>query len=314
MFDLDCFLNELDKVYTGNPENLEALMKSGLKEAEYYQDAGSMLVILNELMGYYRVMSRYEDCEKTIARAGRIADEIGIQGTVNYAVMLLNMGTAWREMGKYEEAESCYDRVALILERELTEPDYRRATLYNNRSILYANTGRLREAKRDLERAMGLIRVLDESEIETAITHVNIGNICLRLQELEEGMEHMKEAVRIFEQKEGKKDSHYAAALSGMGEAYFRADRLAESASSYELALKEILSNYGENDYYKVTLRNLELVRSTIKRTEAVRKRKMKGMDISRAYYEEFGRSMLRERRIFVNISLQMRLWRRHIC
>lgn len=295
-FDLNGFLSELDKVYAESTERLEPFLQSGLAEARSCQDAGSMLVILNELMGYYRVMSRYEDCKKTIERTIRIADEMGLQGTVNYAVMLLNVGTAWRVMESNEEAEDCYDRAFQIMDRELKEPDYRKAALYNNRSILYANTGRLKEAKKDLECAMELIRVLDESEIEVAITHVNVGNICFGLQELEEGMAHMKEAVGIFEQKEGKKDPHYASALSGLGEAYFRTNRLAEAETCYETALEEILSNYGENDYYRVTLRNLELVRSTIKRVDAVRKQKMKGIDISKAYYEEFGKPMLEEK------------------
>lgn len=61
-------------------------------------------------------------------------------------------------------------------------------------------------------------------------------------------------------------------------------------------ALEEILANYGENDYYRVTVRNLELVRDTKKRAEAVRNQKLKGMDIARRYYEEYGKPMLEEK------------------
>lgn len=296
MFDRNRFLSELDHIYKEAPEKLEGFLKSGLEAARYCADPGSVLVILNELMGYYRVMSRFEDCERTIEEARRTADEMGIQGTVNYAVMLLNIGTAWRVMERYEEAEGCYEQAALILNREITEPDYRMATLYNNRSILYANTGRLAEAKGDLESAMKLIRTLEESETEVAITHVNLGNICFGMQEIDEGLEHMEAAVRIFEREEGRKDSHYSSALSGMGEAYFRMNRLEESAACYERALEEIRSNYGENEYYRVTQKNLELVRDTMRRIEAVRGRKIKGMELAKAYYEKYGRPMLREK------------------
>lgn len=84
--------------------------------------------------------------------------------------------------------------------------------------------------------------------------------------------------------------------MSGLGEGYFRKGELDKSIETYEKALQEILTNYGENDYYRVTVRNLELVRDTKKRAEAVRNQKLKGMDIARRYYEEYGKPMLEEK------------------
>ena len=81
-----------------------------------------------------------------------------------------------------------------------------------------------------------------------------------------------------------------------LGEGYFRKGELDKSIKTYEKALEEILANYGENDYYRVTVRNLELVRDTKKRAEAVRNQKLKGMDIARRYYEEYGKPMLEEK------------------
>ena len=57
MFDLNEFLLELDHMYATNPKGVEAYLKSGLEEAGKCLDAPAMLTILNELMGYYRVMS-----------------------------------------------------------------------------------------------------------------------------------------------------------------------------------------------------------------------------------------------------------------
>lgn len=169
------------------------------------EDYSSILVILNELMGYYRVMSRPKDCDACIRQALQTADAMGIQGTANYATMLLNIGTAQRVMGRMQEAEEQYQKAFAIYSREFTKPDYRMAALYNNRSILYAQTGRLQKARQDLEDAMKLIQSLDQSQTEIAITHVNTGNICFAMQDIAEGMRHMKEAVRIFELTEGKK-------------------------------------------------------------------------------------------------------------
>ena len=148
MFDLNGFLLELDHMYATNPKGVEAYLKSGLDEAGKCLDGPAMLTILNELMGYYRVMSKPEECEWCIEKAVRIAEKLGIQGTTDYATMLLNIGTAQRVMGQMDKAESNYEEAYAIFKEKLHEPDYRMATLYNNRSILYANTGRLKEAKR----------------------------------------------------------------------------------------------------------------------------------------------------------------------
>ncbi len=296
MFALNHFLEKLDKIYAENPKELEGFLKSGLSEASAWGDLSSVLVILNELIGYYRVMNNPEECGECIRKARQTADSMGIQGTVNYATMLLNIGTAQRVMGMMQEAEEQYEQVFEIYSREFTGPDYRMATLYNNRSILYAQTGRLSEAKQDLEKAMEVIQTLEQSEAEIATTHVNIGNLCFQMQDLAEGTRHMEEAVRIFEEMSGKKDAHYSSALSGLGEAYFRCNRLEDSVRCYEKALEEILLNYGENDYYRVTKRNLDLVRDTLNRLEAVRRQNMKGMEISRKYYEAYGKPMIEEK------------------
>lgn len=296
MFALNNFLERLDEMYAGNPKELENFLKSGLSEAKAWGDSPSALVILNELIGYYRVMSKPAECEDCIRQARQTADFMGIQGTVNYATMLLNIGTAQRALGKMQEAEKQYEQVLEIYRRELTGPDYRMATLFNNRSILYAQTGRLQEARQDLEKAMELIQKLEKSETEIATTHVNIGNLCFQMQDLSEGTRHMEEAVRIFEEAKGKKDSHYASALSGLGEAYFRSSRLEEAVGCYEKALEEIRLNYGENDYYQTTKKNLELVQDTLNRMEAVQKQNIKGIEISRKYFEAYGRSMIEEK------------------
>ena len=57
MFDLQQFLIKLDEAYSGDPKNIEPLLQEGLIQARGAGDKASILVLLNELMGYYRVMS-----------------------------------------------------------------------------------------------------------------------------------------------------------------------------------------------------------------------------------------------------------------
>ena len=63
MFDLDSYLKELDLFYgSGRIAEVEGYLKKGLKDAASSGDDGAVFGILNELMGYYRGSSRYEEC------------------------------------------------------------------------------------------------------------------------------------------------------------------------------------------------------------------------------------------------------------
>ena len=296
MFYLNYFLQQLDRLYEENPRELEPFLKKGIDEARSLGDNQSVLVLLNELMGYYRVMGSAEGVEKCAAESLELCDLLGLKGTENYATVLLNIATGYRVLGRYDESEAYYKETAQIYEELLPPGDFRIASLHNNLSSLYAETGRPQLAKHELEQAMSLISKLSEADAEIAITHTNLGNVCFQLGENAEGMEHMLKAVEIFERAPGKKDAHYAGALAGLGQAFYIEGKLQEAREAYEKALVEIEENYGKSEYYNIVSGNLALVEDTIVRAEAARNMKLSGMEIARLYYESYGRSMLEEK------------------
>lgn len=297
MFDLDSYLKELDLFYgSGRIAEVEGYLKKGLKDAASSGDDGAVFGILNELMGYYRGSSRYEECIICMKEAFKMADSMGIVGSLSYGTLLLNGATGYRAAGRYQEAERLYKEAYEVLLRWIPKTDYRMAALHNNLSLLYGETGRLEKAKDELVRAMHIIKEIDGAGAEVAITHTNLGNICFQLKQIQEGTEHMKEAVRRFEAEPDQKDSHYASALAGLGEAYFHSGNLEESIKYYEKALKEIEGTYGENDYYRVTLGNLETVKDLQKRRCSVRIQRISGLDIAREYFTAYGKPMLQNK------------------
>lgn len=297
MFDLQEFLNGLDCLYAeGRGKEAEEYLKTGLRKAAAAGDDGAILAILNELMGYYRAAGRYEECQLCTRQAIELADAMGLSGTMQYGTMLLNAATGYRAAGEYDRAEVLYGEAYLIFRKHIAGPDYHMASLHNNLSLLYSETGRPKKAKKELEQAMEIICKLDDAEIEVAITHTNLGNLCFQMNEKEEGKAHMEEAVRIFGKMPDGKDSHYASALSGLGEAYFHEGRLDESKDCYEKALNEIERFYGENEYYRITKQNLEIVSDLLKRRQASEKNQMKGLELARSYYETYGKPMIVEK------------------
>lgn len=295
MFDLQQFLNKLDEMYN-NPSNLEDYLLNGTVQAEKNGDKGALLVILNELMGLYRVTSKYDKCRKYADKILELCRDLNLEGTVNYATALLNIATAYRVMKMYDEAEDYYRITSEIFSEKLALPDYRMATLHNNLSLLYSETNRFEQAKEELLKAMDMIKSLDNSQTEIAITHTNLGNICFALHQTEEAKKHMLKAVEIFEKADGERDAHYPSALSGLAEVYFNNAELQKSQEYYKKALDEIEKHYGKNDYYRVTLENLNLVTDTLKRQRAVAMSNMRGLDISQKYYDAYGKKLLEEK------------------
>ena len=96
MFDLRQYLEGLDLLYSsGQGNEAEAYLKKGLKQAAAAGENGSILAILNELMGYYRAAGRYEECLLCADQAMELADAMGLSGTMEYGTMLLNVATGY---------------------------------------------------------------------------------------------------------------------------------------------------------------------------------------------------------------------------
>ncbi len=291
------FLAGLDSLYSdGRIAQAEGYLKKGLEEAAMDGDAQGCLTVFNELMGYYRTASRHSECMVCIRQAAELADMMGIRDTAAYGTTLLNAATGLRAAGRYEEAESCYRQAGAILKEHVEEPDYRLASLHNNLGILYSMMGRLEESGKELQNALDMLVQLDGIEAETAVTHTNLGNVCFQCGDYLNGAAHMRKAVAIFESRPDEKDAHYAAALSGLGEACFHEGHLEEAESCYEKALREIESAYGKNDDFYTVSKNLEAVRGIRARRQALQSAGIKGLELSKRYYEAFGRPMLNEK------------------
>ena len=293
MLEIQAFMAGLDELYAQRRiDQIEPYLLAGLEQTAG-QNPEAELVILNDLMGYYRAVSRHEDMVRCSVRVLALIHALHLENTVNHGTTLLNIATGYRAAGKYDEAEACYRQAQEILEAQLSGPDYRLATLYNNLGLLYIQTGRLEEAKQSILKALPLTQQMEDSAVEQAITYTNLGNVCFGLSQTEEAADYMQKAVALFEQTPGLADPHYPAALAGLGQVCFTKGELEASAAWYEKSLHFIEKLYGRNDDWHTTQQNLEVVQDLLRRKQALAAKKMKGLALARAYYEEVGRPLL---------------------
>lgn len=325
-------LEELDQLFaTGQIEQVQGFLESKIAQAKEENDQASVITLYNEMIGYCRDTSKYEMaavyCEEVI----RLMQERGLTGTIPYATTLLNVANAYRAAGRLQESLTCYKEVFRLYEGNLEQTDFRYASLHNNLSLLYQEMGDYEKACEALRHALSIVVLYPEARIEMAVTYSNLAASLLKLDRQQEAMENLERAFAIFEQDE-KKDYHYSAALSAMGEAKFRAGQLTESKKYYEKALQEIEKNVGKTQAYEITRQNLEQVRSRMEQEQEQIKEKelnqrkyfanekenedgkgtepqdkneifekkrntpQKGLALCQAYYEQYGRPMIHEK------------------
>ena len=299
--DIEKVLKELDELPGGTEAyKTEAFLYENIETANRKGDKGAALTLINELIGYFRYMGKFDDADKVIADARSMCKEMGITSSQSYATTLLNIATLERAMGSFAESLADYMHVKDIYDKHLDPNDYLYAALYNNLSLLYQETARDEEAASCLIKALDVISLYDDRRIEQAITRTNLAQAYLRLDKLKEAGDELISAEDIFE-KEGGDEFHYPGCLNAIADLKVRSGDFEGAVSYYEKALALLERHVGkENPGYLTVSDNLSRVRQML--TESVTGSRpgsdedLQGMDLARQFYNEYGQAMIHEK------------------
>ncbi len=289
-------LKQLDELFAQHKvDQVESFLLRRIDEAAGEGDTASLITLLNEIIGHYRETSEFDKSLASCREVLMLMNEAGLKGTVAYATTLLNVANACRAAGLLRESMAYYQEVRVIYEKELQPMDFKYASLYNNMSLLFQEMGDFESACDCLERALLIASRYEEARIEVAVTYTNLAASQLKLGRYQEAIQNLQKAFSIFEMDEDR-DYHYSGALSAMGEAQYLAGNLEESARYYKLALKEIERNVGKNKAYEITLQNLNAVTQKLQNLPVQNRQFGNGLELCEAFYEEFGKPMIREK------------------
>lgn len=268
---IDEILKKLDGLFADEKlEEVEPFLLSCMRQAKAGDEYGIYISVGNELIGFYRSISRYEEAFAVAEDVLLLMEELQLEGTVHFATTLLNTATAYRAAGRYEEALGDYRRALEIYQRDLPKDDYRLAGLYNNISILLEKLDENEKSALFLQKAIQIVEKQPGSRLELATSRTNLALIQLKLNRLEEAKKLLDAACRAFEEDGGITDAHYSAALAGQGEVCYRQGGLERALGYYEHALFEVEKHFGRNQGYGLLCGNCSLVcRELGRKTEA---------------------------------------------
>lgn len=282
-----------------------------MQEENKQIDPGTMerLVQGNEQIGYYRSISNYEEALKISKEMLELVKELGLQESEAHGTTLLNAATAYRAAGMCEKAIAMY-RAAEQIFKNLGIQDERLAGLYNNMSMAFQQKEDYGTAESCLLQALAIVRNLPDHKVEEATTYANLASVCYEKEEFAQGIEYVQRAIERFEECE-EKDAHYCGALALLAQGHYEQGELEKAISAYTEALREILAHFGKNESYAMTCENCAIVLSKagfakeaeylkkeVKETyENIRrpKKEISGLELSKCYYETYGKAMLKE-------------------
>lgn len=282
-----------------------------MQEENKQIDPGTMerLVQGNEQIGYYRSISNYEEALKISKEMLELVKELGLQESEAHGTTLLNAATAYRAAGMCEKAIAMY-RAAEQIFKNLGIQDERLAGLYNNMSMAFQQKEDYGTAESCLLQALAIVRNLPDHKVEEATTYANLASVCYEKEEFAQGIEYVQRAIERFEECE-EKDAHYCGALALLAQGHYEQGELEKAISAYTEALREILAHFGKNEFYAMTCENCAIVLSKAgfaKEAEYLKKeaketyenirrpkKEISGLELSKCYYETYGKAMLKE-------------------
>lgn len=282
-----------------------------MQEENKQIDPGTMerLVQGNEQIGYYRSISNYEEALKISKEMLELVKELGLQESEAHGTTLLNAATAYRAAGMCEKAIAMY-RAAEQIFKNLGIQDERLAGLYNNMSMAFQQKEYYGTAESCLLQALAIVRNLPDHKVEEATTYANLASVCYEKEEFAQGIEYVQRAIERFEECE-EKDAHYCGALALLAQGHYEQGELEKAISAYTEALREILAHFGKNESYAMTCENCAIVLSKAgfaKEAEYLKKeaketyenirrpkKEISGLELSKCYYETYGKAMLKE-------------------
>ena len=287
----------IDELFDDNkPKEALEYMLSMRAVAAMYKDSSMDLLLLNELIGYYRQTSEKDKLLAVIDESIEHLKEYD-EPSLKQATTLLNCANAYRSLGMLEEAKDFYETTEKIYNEQITtgllsKNDLLIAGLYNNESLLYQELADFRTAKEKLLLALDVVTDL-KAGFEIAVTYANLANTCILSKEFIQAKEYALIAIRHFKAR-GLEDPHYCAALSALGSYYYEAGELKKAKNIFIEAMHIVENTIGRNSQYERLKNNLDkCVKVGDKDMLESNYEKGFGINLSKKYYESYGVPMI---------------------
>ena len=211
-----------------------------LADAESCGDRKGALAIEGERMGLFRKRGREKEAMEAVDHALELIRELEMEDSLTAATTYVNIATVYKTFGYAEKGLPFFEKARIIYEANLSGDDPRLGGLYNNTALALADLGRLGEARDFYEKALQVMRKVPGSELEQAVTKLNLAD----LEAVEKGPEEADEAVQalldegrlLLDTPQLPRNGYYAYVLTSCAPTFEYYGRFADAAELKETA------------------------------------------------------------------------------
>ena len=256
---LNSFFNELDLLCKSN-SGIDTILKFLDKSAiEFKEEPLLYSSVMNEMGGYYRDLSRYDEALDSYKNAVLALEKINMLNSVEYATILVNIGNTLRLKREFENSKKVLDNAQNILKNNVDISDYRYLALLNTYSLLYSDMKNYEKAVFYMEQTIyGIEKMGNISSL--AVTYANLSALYDQLNYVDKFDKAFEKAYKIYTNELNSDIPSFAGLLNTAGIHYYRISDYEKSIMYLKQSLDISNKYFGKNLNYAITCENLSNV------------------------------------------------------
>jgi tetratricopeptide (TPR) repeat protein len=249
---MEDFYGRLDELYSaGDRLAIEAFILDAV--ADTREGSPERAGLYNELAGFYRGISRFDESEDTFSRALGIFEA---SGTPEYATVLLNLAGLYRIAGDADKAIQLFHTAKERLEFSGGRGSYAYISVLNNLALAYQGKNEYIPALEYAGKALELMRAGSGGGHEIAASLNNLAAIRLGMGENGAAEALVSEALGIYGGM-AETDVHHAAALTTSAVILCRKGDYSGALDGFRQSLELTSRFFGENVEFAICKRNI---------------------------------------------------------
>ena len=249
------FYDRLDELYeAGDLAAIEEFISGAVDASE--EASVERAGLYNELAGFYRGVSRYDESEDYFFKALSIFKIVGMELSPQYATVLLNLAGLFRIKGEADRAIALFTDAKTMIEKYGSADSYEYISVLNNLALAYQEKGEYESALEYAGKALELMRSTDAGEHEIATSLNNLAATNISLGRFDEARVLIDESLQIYDAMP-EPNVHHAAALTTKAVIACREGSHLNALEGFKRALSLTQRFFGENLEFAICRRNI---------------------------------------------------------
>lgn len=262
------FYKRLDD-YLGDPEKTELFLDHW--ESHLLSDADPderplLATVYNEKGSFYRSTSRFDESINAFQKGREVILSLWGPNCLPHATLLNNMAGTMRLIGENDQAIDLFLEAIKIYRNLNADKSYAFASVQNNLSLVYQETGQTKLAIYHLQLALDLIAKMPEHKSQIAVTYGNLCTLYHQIGDDDMAMKSLNHALELYKENADAKNVHYAAVLNSLGAFLFQSGETERAVKVFKEAADYSEKFFGKNLDYGIAYHNMYWVYHKAKR------------------------------------------------